>query len=158
MNTITVVKRDHMGNPVWEYEGEILAQGNTWVCLQAQFNRDDFDAGYMVYRRGDLFTEWFYSDRWYNVFRIEDVDNGALKGWYCNIVRPAEIGEGYVVADDLALDVFVSPDSKILVLDEQEFMALNLSEDEQHEVVSAVDMIRQLVMANEAPFVHSLSG
>ena len=61
-------------------------------------------------------TEWFYSDRWYNVFRLEDVDDDRLKGWYCNIGRPARLGKAVVAYDDLALDVFVTPEGGVTVL------------------------------------------
>lgn len=149
---ITVVKRDHAGKAVFQYDGEVVARGETWVCLEARFQRDTFDAGYMVYRRGDLFMEWFYTDRWYNVFRIQDARDETLKGWYCNITRPAEIGETVVAADDLALDVFVSPDGAILILDEDEFAALPLGEAERHAAHKAVEAIRQLVAARQSPF------
>ncbi|MCK6578275.1 MAG: DUF402 domain-containing protein [Anaerolineae bacterium] len=152
MSAITVIKRDHTGRAVWQYQGEVTARGATWVCLQARFHRDDLDAGYMVFRRGDLFTEWFYSDRWYNVFRIEDVDDGALKGWYCNITRPAYIADGEIAADDLALDVFVSPSGEIRLLDEGEFHALPLSADDQAQAWAAVETIRTLVRAAVPPF------
>lgn len=150
--TITVIKNDHTGRETWRYTGEIIARGETFVQLEARFNRDTFDAGYIVYKRGDLFTEWFYTDRWYNVFRIEDVDDGRLKGWYCNITRPAVITNDTVTADDLALDVFVTPSHDVLLLDEDEFYALDLAADERASALAAVDEIRGLVAWREGVF------
>ena len=49
-----------------------------------------------------------------------------IKGWYCNITRPARFGPGRVTAEDLALDVFVYPDGRTLVLDEEEFADMKL--------------------------------
>jgi predicted RNA-binding protein associated with RNAse of E/G family len=152
MTPITVQKCNHRGEPVWQYEGDVVEQGATWVCLKARFARDDIDAGYVVFRRGDCMTEWFYSDRWYNVFRLEDVDDGHLKGWYCNIGRPARLGAGLVAYDDLALDVFVTPGGEVLVLDEDEFDALHLSEADTSASWAAVAAIRAAVVAHAFPF------
>lgn len=149
---ITVVKNDHRGVRLWEYTGTLVAQGDTWIQLEALFNRDTFDAGYMVYRRGDRFVEWFYSDRYYNVFRMYDAESGQLKGWYCNITRPAMITATLIAADDLALDVFVSPDGIITVLDEDEFAALPLGEAEREAALAAVTEIRDRVERREPPF------
>lgn len=154
MTPITVHKCNHLGEKVWQYQGEAVERGATWVCLTARFGRDDIDAGYVVFRRGDRMTEWFYSDRWYNVFRLEDVDDGRLKGWYCNIGRPARLGENVVAYDDLALDVFVSPGGEVLVLDEDEFDALRLPEADIAESWAAVEAIRAAVVARTFPFTR----
>lgn len=155
---IKVVKRDHRGEPVIEYSGELVARGATWVCLRAPFNLPDKDAGYVVFRRGDTFVEWYYSDRWYNVFELYDVETGALKGWYCNVTRPAELGDDVIAADDLALDVFVTPEGAITVLDEDEFAALDLATDEQRAALAAVEAITRAVQARVTPFQQVGAG
>ncbi len=152
MPDYTIIKNDADSNPELSYNGTIREQGDNFVCIDAIFQFSDRDLGYINLRQGDLFTEWFYSDRWYNVFRVQDVDSQQLKGWYCNITRPAIIETTQVAADDLALDVFVYPDGRTILLDEDEFEALNLSEDEQQQALSAVETIRELVMAKQAPF------
>ncbi len=154
---ITVIKLDHDGAFVWKYAGELVERGSTWVCIDARMGRDH-DAGYVHFRLGDTMTEWFYSDRWYNVFRIQDVDDGRLKGWYCNITRPALINwedaehGASVRAEDLALDVFIDPRGRLLVLDEDEFAALDLPEYERAEAWAAVEQLKQLVETRTAPF------
>jgi predicted RNA-binding protein associated with RNAse of E/G family len=149
---VTVIKQNHLGEKVVEYSGEILMRGKTWVCMEAIFNNDDKDRGYVVFRRGDTFIEWHYSDRWYNVFELYDVDDGHHKGWYCNITRPAVITEDEVRADDLALDVFVSPEGEVTVTDEDEFAALNLPANEQRAARNAVRTIREAVANGDSPF------
>jgi len=55
--------------------------------------------------------------------------NGGLKGWYCDVARPAVVGDGTLVVEDLDLDLWVSADRRtILRLDEDEFAASGLSE------------------------------
>lgn len=147
-----LIKQNARGEPVIEYSGTLIARGATWVHVTAPYNNPDKDAGYVVFRRGDTFIEWHYSDRWYNVFELHDVDDGHLKGWYCNITRPAIITDDLIRADDLALDVFVSPQREILVLDEDDFAALDLSPEERQAAWDAVAAIRQAVASHEAPF------
>lgn len=150
---ITVRKQDASGKVTWSYEGEVIEQdGDQYVCLYAYFNRDSHDAGYVTYKRNDLFIEYFYADRWYNVFRLIDRDTHQLKGWYCNITRPAVITQDEVASDDLALDVFIAPNGDVLLLDEDEFEQLQLADEEVQEVWSAVQTIRELSARQEKPF------
>ena len=150
--TIKLVKCNHRGEKVLEYSGEVVMRDETWVCVMARYNNPDKDAGYVVFRRNDTFIEWHYSDRWYNVFELYDVDDGHLKGWYCNITRPAILDDDTICADDLALDVFVSPKREVLVLDEDEFAALDLPPEEQRAAWAAVEAIRRTVTAHKTPF------
>lgn len=138
---ITVIKNDHTGREVWRYEGMTLIRHPQHVVLEAIFNRDDMDLGYTVFRRGDRFVEWFYTDRWYNVFEIHDVDDDHIKGWYCNFTRPARLTGSQVEADDLALDLWVSADASKQVLDRDEFDALPISEHERGEVERALETL-----------------
>jgi predicted RNA-binding protein associated with RNAse of E/G family len=152
MREVTVYKRDHRGKPVTNYSGQVVASSATRVCIEARYEHNDKDVGVVVFCKGDLLTEWHYSDRYYNVFKIQDGVDGRLKGWYCNITRPAEITDSTIKADDLALDVFVSPTGEITVLDEDEFAALDLSPDEQAAALAAVEAIRRLVAEAAEPF------
>ncbi len=53
---ITIRKLNHEGRETWRYTGVVLERTATCVKLEAFFNRDDSDAGYVVFRRGDRFT------------------------------------------------------------------------------------------------------
>jgi len=152
MASFTVIKRDHHGQPQLQYSGELVQRTETMVCIRAPFNFSDRDLGYVVLRRGDIFTEWFYTDRWYNIFQINDVESGRLKGWYCNLTRPAQIQASSVGADDLALDLFVKPDGTKLILDEDELEALQLPEGELEQIWEAVREIQRRIEGREHPF------
>jgi predicted RNA-binding protein associated with RNAse of E/G family len=130
----------------------VLERDATHVILEARFNRDDLDLGYATFRRGDRFVEHFYTDRWYNIFEVHDVDDDHLKGWYCNVVRPAILTDGQVRADDLALDVFIYPDGRSLVMDEDEFRALPLTQAERDKAWAAVAELKRRASQAEPPF------
>jgi hypothetical protein len=148
----TVIKRNSDGETTLTYEGRVLERDMHHVCLQARFEGNSRDLGYMYLKQGDVFTEWFYANRWYNVFKVEDRDTGRLKGFYCNLTRPADIQAEYVAADDLELDVFVRPNGKTLLLDEDEYQALALSDHERAQVDAAVSHIKALVARRAGPF------
>jgi hypothetical protein len=152
MSEVTIYKHDHRGEYVFHYTGNVVERGETWVCIEAHFGHEVVNMGYVVFRRGDFMREWFYNDRWYNIFRVEDGNDQRLKGWYCNITRPAALEPNRITADDLALDVFVTPAGAIILDDENEFEALDLAEDERAAALAAVATLRDLVATRSAPF------
>ena len=152
MTTMNIEKHNHHGEFVLSYPGEIIEQGETWVCLRATFDRSESNLGFVVFQRGDVFYEWFFSDHWYNIFQVHEGDTPTIKGWYCNITRPAYIDANRVYSDDLELDVFVMPNGTIILLDEEEFAALNLTTDERMAALRAIQDIRQRVSARTQHF------
>lgn len=151
MREITVYKLDAHGREVWHYNGQVVAQTEQMLQLEALFMSRERDLGYTVFRQGDRFIERFYNDRWYNIFTIYNREDGSLKGWYCNLCRPARWDEQGVWCEDLALDVWVSPTGEVLVLDEDEFVALGVSEAENTAVRQALNHLLTLAAAKQLP-------
>ena len=87
-------KKNLADEVTYEYEGDELRRDENSITLEALFNRDDMPFMDVVFKKGDRFVEYYYSDRWYNIFAIYDRDDGQLKGWYCNIGKPAVIEDG----------------------------------------------------------------
>jgi protein associated with RNAse G/E len=69
---------------------------------------------------GTRSTEYFWADRWYNVFRFRE-PSGELRCFYCNVNMPPQLSEGRVTFVDLDVDILVAPDFSFRVLDEEEF-------------------------------------
>jgi predicted RNA-binding protein associated with RNAse of E/G family len=151
-SSVTVHKLNEKGQEVWRYSGEVLERSDNCITLQAHFDHDDLNFHRLQLRRGDRFIETFYSDRWYNVFAIYDVDDDRLKGWYCNIARPARIEIDNVYADDLALDLIVTPDGESLVLDEDEFAALEISPEEHQKALETLAELMAMAAIKSGPF------
>ncbi|MEU7136154.1 DUF402 domain-containing protein [Streptomyces sp. NPDC046261] len=79
------------------------------------------DFGFVRFEDGDVFTEHYWRDRWYAVKEVRDA-GGSLKGWYCDVTRPAQAEKDALVVEDLDLDLWVSADGgTVLRLDEDEF-------------------------------------
>jgi predicted RNA-binding protein associated with RNAse of E/G family len=149
---ITVHKLNENGKEVWRYRGEVLERSDNSVTLQAHFDHDDLDFHRLQIRRGDRFIETFYDDRWYNIFTIYDVDDNRHKGWYCNIARPARLEAEDIFADDLALDLIVTPEGESFVLDEDEFAALELSPDEHQQALETLAELKTMALNKSGPF------
>ena len=103
-----ILKKNLADEVTWQYEGEVLRRDENSITVEAFFNRDDMPFQEIILKRNDRFVETFYADKWFNIFEIYDRDDGKLKGWYCNITKPAIIEEGFVAYVDLALDLWVS--------------------------------------------------
>jgi uncharacterized protein len=113
------------GSQVFAWDGQVLGCDAEGIVLRAAFNAELVEREYATFRRGDVFVEFYYWDRAYNVYQVSTPD-GTLKGWYANLALPAELDVGaselrYV---DLALDVWVHPTGEHIVLDQDELEEL----------------------------------
>ena len=149
---ITVIKRNPDGQEVMRYTGDILHQEQRTITLEAKFNHADVPVNHTILRRGDRFIEKYYTDRWYNIFEIHDREDGRLKGWYCNIGKPAvmEAGNGISYVD-LALDLWVAPDGTQTILDEDEFATLDLDAETRSRARAALEELQNRFSKNKEP-------
>jgi protein associated with RNAse G/E len=106
----------------------------------------------ILIRTGDRFMETYFTDRWYNIFEIHDREDDRLKGWYCNIGRPAVWEEDATLSYiDLALDLWVAPDGSQTVVDEEEFLALDLDDDTRAQALAGLAELRNMFARKIAP-------
>jgi predicted RNA-binding protein associated with RNAse of E/G family len=126
------------------YEGALVAQEPGYLLVHARWERKAMDLGYVVFAPGDHFFEHYYTERWYNIFEVRSAE-GALKGWYCNVTRPALVDGDLVTSEDLELDLFVAPDrQRLLRLDQEEFEALGLDVTEPEAYAAALRALHEL--------------
>jgi uncharacterized protein len=148
-----VHKVDHTGKIALTYEAEVeewLADG---VKLAARWDRPAMELGYVTFETGDCFTEWYYSDRWYNIFEIASPD-GTLKGWYCNAAAPATIEADDLYCRDLILDLWVTPDGQTTTLDEDEFATTTLDDVSREGARAGLAELQRLVTGRQGPFTR----
>lgn len=126
--TVSLVKAER---EKLRYRAEVLADDGIHLVVRAPFEGDGpHDLGYTVFEPNDVFTEHYWRDRWYSIKEIRRPD-GVLKGWYCDVAKPVRVEGDTVVSDDLDLDLWLSGDgSQILRLDEDEFLASGLPEND----------------------------
>lgn len=148
---ITVQKKNPAGEVTYQYEGDLLRRNENEIVLEALFDRKDMPFQDVVLRTGDRFVEYYYADRWYNIFEIYDRDDGKIKGWYCNVGMPAVIEEDAVSYVDLALDLWVSADGRQTVLDEDEFAKLGLDETLSAGALKGLEEVKRLFESKNPP-------
>jgi hypothetical protein len=117
------------------YDATVRSDDGVHVVVEAPFANDvPHDVGPVTFAPGDVFTEHYWTDRWYSVKEVRD-PAGALKGWYCDVTRPVVRKAASVYSDDLDLDLWVSGNLATIVrLDEDEFVASGLP---QHDPFAA---------------------
>ena len=147
---ITIIKLDHTGKETWRYNGELVEKNNSYITIEAFFDRADIEFHGITLAFGDRFIETYYFDRWYNIFEIYDRANNHLKGWYCNVSFPAIFQDNTISYRDLALDLLVFPNGHQIVMDEDEFNAISLSDFERTKAIEALSELQNKYLKNKA--------
>lgn len=73
-----------------------------------------------VIRPNTVSYEFYWKNRWYNVFRFHQPE-GALRNFYCNVNLPPILRGNVLTYVDLDIDVLVAPDFDYQILDLDEF-------------------------------------
>lgn len=146
---ILVIKLNTQHQETWRYQGQIINREPNSILIEAFFNREDLPFHGITLRNNDRFLERYYTDRWYNIFQIHDRDDDHLKGWYCNVTTPAQVSPEEISYVDLALDLLVYPNGHYLVLDEDEFKALDIDQHSRHKAHQALKTLIQIAASGE---------
>lgn len=148
--TVVLVKAGKTGI---SYPATLIADNGSRVTVRAPWAAPGVrDFGFVRFEPGDVFTEHFWRDAW---FTVKEVRTGAgeLKGWYCDVTRPAVLRDGELTVEDLDLDLWVSADrSEVLRLDEDEFEESGLAgRDPQaaDAALRALDELERLARSDE---------
>jgi len=151
---ILVHKLAYDGHETWRWSGKLVERGEKATVIDAVFNGPQRDLGYMKLESTDLYHEFYYADRWFNIFQVFRAD-GLMKGWYCNICKRASFSGNEISFVDMVLDVFVYPDGRSLVLDEEEFLEKArtiYSPEDAAKAKSAVTELLAMVEQRQHPF------
>ncbi|MFJ1655283.1 DUF402 domain-containing protein [Streptomyces sp. NPDC088337] len=141
------------------YRGVLVSDDGTRVTVRAGWAGEDVrDFGFVRFEPGDVFTEHYWRDRWYSVKEVRAA-GGALKGWYCDVTRPATRSGTDLVVEDLDLDLWRSADgTDIRRLDEDEFEASGLARSDPGAAAAALAALDELEgLAREGGFESLLA-
>lgn len=125
------------------------------IVLDGLFEADIEHASLGLIKKGTRSIEYYWSDRWYNIFAFYGPE-GSLRNYYCNINLPPKFDGKKLTYVDLDLDLLVSPDMKITLLDEEEFK-INSNKYEYPKAViqninNAMKELLTLIGQREFPF------
>jgi protein associated with RNAse G/E len=99
--------------------------------------------------------EYYWLDRWYNIFRFAQPD-GRLRNYYCNVNVPATFEGDVLSYVDLDIDILVLPDFTYQILDLDEFeknsTLYDYSIDVRQNAQLAVSQLVKMIEARTFPF------
>lgn len=145
----------HDGRVHRRWPARVARREGSLIVLDAFFAEEVRHTLIGTIEAGTLSTEFFWTDRWYSVFRFQ-TPSGRLLKFYCNVNTPPTLESGVLTFVDLDVDVLVQPDYSYEVLDEDEF--------ERHaelygypavyhaNVQKALDELRHLIENRQFPF------
>ncbi|MET8484723.1 DUF402 domain-containing protein [Streptomyces tendae] len=127
------------------YAATLLHDDGTRLAVRAPWAGDGVrDFGFVRFEAGDVFTEYYWRDRWYSVKEVRTA-GGVLKGWYCDVTRPAVLTGTELVVEDLDLDLWRSADgTDVRRLDEDEFAESGLADRDPGGAAAAVAALDEL--------------
>ena len=154
--TVRVLKHD--GREYRRWHARIVERVDKMIVLDAEFEVDVSHNLVGEIPRGTRTVEYYWLDRWYNVFRFLNSD-GSTRLYYCNINTPPKFEDSVLSYIDLDIDILVQPDLSHKILDFEEFVAntqrYGYSEEEQKRAQAAVDELISVIQAHQFPFVKA---
>ena len=103
-NNLTVHKCDHKGNDVFAYPATILQHDEQKMVIRASFtSHKDYNIAGLELKNGDKCIEVFYFHRWFNIFEVYAGKSEQIRGWYCNITKPAIYQENHLYYSDFSI-------------------------------------------------------
>jgi protein associated with RNAse G/E len=151
--TVRVLKYD--GTEYRRWSATLARRDESLIVLGAAFEDEVEHHLLGNIRRGTRTIEYYWFDRWYNIFRFLEID-GATKLFYCNVNMPPEISGGVLSYIDLDIDVMVRPDFSYQVLDLEEFAAnaarYSYPEQVRAQTHKAVAELTSMIETRQFPF------
>ena len=154
-NDVRVSVRKYDGREHRRWPARVAKREGSLLILDAVFE-DEIEHDLLgTIARGTVSTEYYWLDRWYNVFRFSD-KSGKLKNFYCNVNQPPSFDGRLLSYIDLDIDVLVAPDLTYKVLDLDDFEAnaerFAYPEDVQANAHGALKELTKLIEARAFPF------
>jgi len=120
--SITVRACKYDGKEHRSWQATIASSTDSLLVLDATFEEEIRHPLLGTILRGTRSLEYYWLDRWYNVFRFHE-PTGALRNFYCNVNVPPTFDGRVLSYVDLDIDILVAPDLTYTILDEDEFEA-----------------------------------
>jgi uncharacterized protein len=151
--TVRVLKYD--GTEYRRWDATLAERDESLIVLDAAFAEEVRHQLLGDISRGTRTVEYYWLDRWYNIFRFLEPD-GSTKLFYCNISMPPAIDDGVLSYIDLDIDILVQPDWSFQVLDLDEFAAnaarYGYSEQVKNQTNQTLAELTSMIQTRRFPF------
>jgi protein associated with RNAse G/E len=116
--TVRTYKYDGTAHRLWR--AHVSLQKDSLIVLDAKFEEEIQHPLLGTISPETLSIEYYWLDRWYNIFRFVEPE-GELRNFYCNVNVPPVFQNNVLSYIDLDIDILVAPDFSYSILDEDEF-------------------------------------
>ena len=151
--TVRVLKYD--GAEYRRWNAQVARREGSLIVLDAEF---DYDVQHNLVgdiQRGTRTIEYYWLDRWYNVFQFLN-QAAETRVFYCNINTPPAFADGTLSYVDLDIDVLVQADFSYQVLDLDEFEKhaelFGYDDETRRQAHLAVDELIEMIASRQFPF------
>jgi protein associated with RNAse G/E len=117
---ITVNSRKYDGSIRRSWQCEFIRQDDSLLVFVGEFETDVSHSEIGFIKKGTVSYEYFWLDRWYNIFRFHE-PSGEVRNFYGNIAMPPKFEDGILDYVDLDIDVLATPGLELTVLDRVEY-------------------------------------
>jgi protein associated with RNAse G/E len=152
---ITVCTYKYDGTEHRQWGGQLAGRKNSLLILNAIFDKEVRHPLLGLITPGTISVEFYWLDRWYNIFRFHQ-PTGELRNYYCNINVPPVFHQNVLSYIDLDMDILVEPDLSYRILDEDEFAAnasrFKYSLEVQRRSYQAIEQLVKLIKSRQFPF------
>ncbi|MEP6912987.1 MAG: DUF402 domain-containing protein [bacterium] len=137
------------------WPAQVLRQEGSLIVLDAEFADEVVHDLLGTIAGGTHSLEYYWLDRWYNVFRFAQ-PNGELRNYYCNVNVPPTFDGKILRYVDLDLDILVEPDFSYQILDVDDFetntQRYGYPDEVQLNARRAVDELVKMIQTRKFPF------
>ena len=158
---ITVRVLKYNGTEYRHWEARLARHEGSLFVLAAEFEYDVQHQLLGDIQLGTRTVEYYWLDRWYNIFRFLKED-GQTRLFYCNVNMPPTFEGDTLSYIDLDIDILVQPDFSYQVLDLDEFEehadVFGYDDYTRRQAQKAVDELIAMIEERQFPFaVDALS-
>ena len=154
-NSVKITSRKFDGKIHRSWKACLISQKDSLLSFIGEFDDEIVHPQLGIIRSGTISYEFYWLDRWYNVFRFHEPE-GDLKYFYCNINMPPTFKNNVLDYVDLDIDVLVDKDFRYTVLDQNEFEENSQIYKYPSEIIKrteqSLEEILNLINRREFPF------
>jgi len=154
-DTIVVRAFKYDGAQHRTWPAQLLRQEGSLLVLDARFDEEIHHDLLGTICAGTISLEYYWLDRWYNIFRFTQ-PSGELRSYYCNVNVPPTFDGQTLSYVDLDVDILVEPNFSYRVVDLEDFernaMLYDYPAQTQRNVRQALDELAGMIDTRAFPF------
>ena len=152
--TVIVNSRKYDGTVKRSWQADLAQVSPGFLELIGRFESDVEHPELGLIKAGTISHEYFWTDRWYNIFRFHE-PTGELRNYYLNLTMPPTFSNDVLDYIDLDIDILVWPDGRSDVLDRDDFesnaQTFGYPEELKQKVELELETLLTMIRRDELP-------